>query len=187
MYLIVGLGNPGQRYEDTRHNIGFKVIDRLARDLSVDISKNHCQAVIGQTIYEGHKLILAKPQTFMNLSGNSVAELVQWYKIDKKHIIVIHDDLDIDSGRLKIKEKGNSAGHNGVESIIQKLASPDFIRIRIGIGRRSLGEDNASYVLEEFHPAEHAVIAGTIAASADAVLKIVKGGVEAAMNEFNIS
>jgi peptidyl-tRNA hydrolase, PTH1 family len=186
MHLIVGLGNPGQRYEETRHNIGFKVIDRLAHDLNIDISRNHCQALIGQTIYEGHKLILAKPQTFMNLSGNSVADLVQWYKIDKKHLIVIHDDLDIETGRLKIKEKGNSAGHNGVESIIQRV-SPDFIRIRIGIGRRSIGGDNATYVLEEFHPAEQSTMAGIVATSADAALKIVKDGAEVAMNQFNQS
>ncbi len=185
MFLIVGLGNPGREYENTRHNIGFRVIDRLSKDLGIDLSKSRCSAATGQLQWEGHKLILAKPETFMNLSGDSVAELVRWFKIEAGHLIVVHDDLDIEPGSLKVRQNGNSAGHHGVESIIKALGSPDLIRIRVGIGRGSLAGDNSQYVLSQVPDGEQEIIDSAVVSAAEAALSIVRDGVAAAMNRFN--
>jgi PTH1 family peptidyl-tRNA hydrolase len=189
MYLVVGLGNPGKEYELTRHNIGFRVIDRISSDLKIKVSKGQCQAITGQGNASGHKLILAKPQTFMNLSGDSVSELARWFKIEKDHLMVIYDDLDLDIGIIRIRPKGNSGGHKGVESIITKLGTTEFTRIRIGIGRQdktSLKEDSSGYVLSRIPKEEQEAIDQAILSAAEAAPLIIKEGLEAAMNKYNI-
>lgn len=185
MYLIIGLGNPGEQYGSTRHNIGFRFIDRLSKDLSIEISKGQCRALIGQGTLGGHKIILAKPQTFMNLSGDSVRELAQWYKIEHDHVIVAYDDLDLEVGQLRIRSKGNSGGHHGVESIMNCLGTTEFIRIRIGIGRGSIGGDNSGYVLSNIPAKELEAIDQAIVAAAEAVPVIVEQGLSKAMNKYN--
>ncbi len=189
MYLVVGLGNPGKEYEFTRHNIGFRVIDRISKDLNTAVSKSQCRTLIGHASSAGHKVILAKPQTFMNLSGDSVSELVKWHKIEKDRIIVIYDDLDLDVGKLRIRPKGNSGGHKGVESIIDRLGTTEFIRVRIGIGRPDkiiLKENGSDYVLSNIPRKEQEAIDQAILSAAEAVAKIIGNSLEAAMNEYNI-
>lgn len=187
MFLIVGLGNPGKEYELSRHNIGFRVIDRLSKNLDIKVSKGLCQAITGQATVAGHKVILAKPQTFMNLSGDSVLELVRWFKIDTDHLIAIHDDLDLETGKLRIRPKGNSAGHKGVESIISRLGTTEFVHVRIGIGKPAgnLEEDTSKYVLSGVPKEEAEVIDQAILWAAEAAETVVKDGLEAAMNKYN--
>lgn len=185
MYLIVGLGNPGKVYENTRHNIGFRVIDDIARSLKIAISKSQCKALIGQGTNNNTKVILAKPQTFMNLSGESVLELKNWYKIEQNKIIVIHDDLDLDPGVIKIRTKGTSGGHNGIESLIKSLGTSEFTRIKVGIGRDNAGGDNAKYVLDKFPKSDLPIIEEAISIASEAVLSVIKDGPDAAMNKYN--
>lgn len=185
MYLIIGLGNPGKVYERTRHNIGFRVIDDLAKSLDLEVSKSQCRALIGQGTYENTKILLAKPQTFMNLSGESVIELKNWYKIEQHRLIVVHDDLDLDTGEIKIRTKGSSGGHNGIESLIKCLGTSEFTRVKIGIGRDNSGGDNAQYVLDKFSKIEIPVIEEVISSASEAVLTVIKDGAEAAMNKYN--
>jgi PTH1 family peptidyl-tRNA hydrolase len=189
MYLVVGLGNPGKEYELSRHNIGFRVIDRLSRDLNIPVSKGQCKALIGQGPIDGHKIILAKPQTFMNLSGDSILELKNWYHIDLNKLIIIYDDLDLDVGQLRIRPKGNSGGHKGVESLINRLGTTFFARVRIGIGKPNeiMTEENGSdYVLANIPRKEQEAIDQAILLAAEAVPLIIKEGFEAAMNKYNI-
>jgi PTH1 family peptidyl-tRNA hydrolase len=188
MYLVVGLGNPGRQYELTRHNIGYRVIDRILKDLNIDHPKSQCQADIHQGMIGSHKIILAKPQTFMNLSGDSVIELVKWFKIEKDHLIVISDDLDLEKGQLRVRPKGNSGGHKGLESIISRFGNSEFIRVRIGIGRPAgnlAQADTSDYVLENIPSNEIEVIDGAILSASEAVQTIINEGLEAAMNKFN--
>ncbi len=187
MFLVVGLGNPGKQYELSRHNIGFRVIDRLSKDLNIPVSKSQSQALIGQGTLDGHKIFLAKPQTFMNLSGDSVQELAKWYKIDAGHLIVIYDDLDLEVGQIRIRLKGNSGGHKGVESIISGIGTTEFQRIRIGIGTptRNVEEDASDYVLAKIPAKESDTIDQAILAAAEAVPVIIKSGPEEAMNKYN--
>jgi peptidyl-tRNA hydrolase, PTH1 family len=188
MYLVVGLGNPGKEYELTRHNIGFRVIDRISADHNIKISKGLCQAMTGQGDIAGRKTILAKPNTFMNLSGDSVFELVKWFKIEKDKLIVIYDDLDLDTGALRIRPKGNSGGHKGVESVIKKVGTTEFIRLRIGIGRpdRSLLKDeNPDYVLSRVPKEDMEAIDQAVLSAAEVVPLIMKDGLESAMNKYN--
>jgi PTH1 family peptidyl-tRNA hydrolase len=188
MYLVVGLGNPGKEYEQTRHNTGFRVIDRLSKDLGIPVSKGLCRALIGQGNIDDHKIILAKPQTFMNLSGDSVLELVRWFKIEMDHLVVIYDDLDLETGQLRIRPKGNSGGHKGMESVINRLGTTEFARIRIGIGRPNqlFTEKSASdYVLSPVPGEERETVDRAILGAAEAVEMIIKSGPEAAMNKYN--
>jgi len=185
MHLIVGLGNPDKEHELTRHNIGFKVIDLLSGKLGIGVSKGQCQAIIGQGSIGGTKVILAKPQTYMNLSGQSVLELVRWFKIEQNRTIIIHDDLDLDVGRILIRAKGNSGGHKGVESVIQSLQTTEFMRIRIGIGRESIGGDNSNYVLSPFTGEQLEGIERAVVLAAEAAVDIVTGGPDIAMNKYN--
>lgn len=185
MYLIAGLGNPGKEYEFARHNIGFRVIDRLSKDSGISVSKGLCLAVIGQGQIGKNKVVLAKPQTYMNLSGNSVLELVRWFKVDRDRIIVIHDDLDLDIGRLRIRAKGNSGGHKGIESIIASLGTGEFIRIRIGIGRESIGGDNSKYVLSNFAKEQQESVDNSVVLAAEAAAEVIENGPDTAMNKYN--
>ena len=189
MYLVVGLGNPGKEYESTRHNIGFKVIDRISKDLQIPVLKGQCNALIGQGTIDGHKIILAKPQTFMNLSGGSVLELMNWYKIEAHHLVLIYDDLDLDIGQLRIRPKGNSGGHKGVGSVIHRLGTTEFARVRIGIGKPDQlieGEKGSDYVLSKIPKSEQEAIDKAILSAAEAVPLVINEGLEAAMNKYNI-
>lgn len=190
MFLIVGLGNPGKEYEWTRHNLGHRAIDRISKDLGISVTKGMCRALTGQGSAFGHKIILAKPQTYMNLSGESVLELLQWFKIESTKLIVIYDDLDTGIGDIRLRPKGNSGGHKGIESVIDRLGTTDFARIRIGIGRpigRPLEDNGSEYVLSRVPKEEMEEIDASIVSAAEAAMEIVKNGLDAAMNKYNKS
>ena len=186
MYIIAGLGNPDRQYEGTRHNVGFDVIDRLSDkyDIAVDTKKN--RALIGKGIIEGQKVILAKPQTYMNLSGESIRGLVDYYKIDEEHeLIVIYDDINLGVGQLRIREKGSAGGHNGIKNIISCLGTQVFPRIRVGVGEKPARYDLADYVLDHFSKAERELMSEGYDNAVTAVRMILAGRIGDAMSEFN--
>lgn len=183
--LIVGLGNPGLKYEATRHNLGFRSIDLLSKKLKIKLSIAWANAVFGQGNFDSAVVYLAKPMSFMNLSGASVAQLLKKFDLDATDLIIIHDDLDLALGQVKVKFGGGSGGHNGLNSIIDKLATQDFGRVRIGIGRPAGSKEAADYVLENFAKGDLIVVERAIAEAAEAALMVVKEGYEAAMNAFN--
>lgn len=185
MKIIVGLGNPTREYEGTRHNVGFSVIYALsdAYDISVDTKKH--KALIGKGFIGGEKVILAMPMTYMNLSGESVRELKDYYKCDNEDIIVIYDDISLAIGRLRLRKKGSAGGHNGIKSIISHLGTEEFPRIKIGIGEKPAKMDLADYVLGRFSKEEQPVIRESAALAAKAVSCILTDGMDAAMNKFN--
>lgn len=186
MYIIAGLGNPDRQYEGTRHNVGFDVIDRLSDkyDIAVDAKKN--RALIGKGIIEGQKVILAKPQTYMNLSGESIRGLVDYYKIDEEHeLIVIYDDINLGVGQLRIREKGSAGGHNGIKNIISCLGTQVFPRIRVGVGEKPARYDLADYVLGHFSKAERELMSEGYDHAVTAVRMILSGRIGDAMSEFN--
>ncbi|MDD5593251.1 MAG: aminoacyl-tRNA hydrolase [Candidatus Margulisbacteria bacterium] len=185
MYLIVGLGNPGKEYENTRHNLGFRVINELASRQGLTSLRSKHHSFIGEGKIDDHKVILAQPQTFMNDSGSAVRGLLAWYKLDVKNLIVIYDDVDLEIGQIRIREKGGAGGHHGLESIIGSLGSSDFMRVRIGIGRENLTGDVADYVLQNIPPAQREPLEAAIVAAADAAEAIVAAGLAAAMNKYN--
>lgn len=185
MYLIVGLGNPGREYERTRHNIGFAVVDRISKDLNIPVEKEKCGALIGPGEIKGTKIMLVKPQTFMNISGTAVSSLVHWFKIDIKKIILIYDDMDIGVGELKLKPKGSSAGHKGVESVIASLKTSEIMRVRIGIGSAAGEAAGAEHVLAKIPKKEQEALDSAVLKAADAVRVIIENGMSEAMNRFN--
>ncbi len=151
MKLIVGLGNPGEKYSQTRHNIGWLFIDYLSKIYGIDVEKNKCDALVGETKVNGEKIILAKPLTFMNLSGNAVVKLKKWYKVDNKDILIIFDDIDIPFGTFRYREKGSSGSHNGMKNIVQMLSTEEISRLRIGLGGlKHEKQDMADFVLQKF-------------------------------------
>ena len=159
MKLIVGLGNPGEKYEDTRHNIGFKVIDYLVEEYNGTAFREKFQGLIREITYKDDKILLLKPQTYMNLSGNSVNDVVKFFKLNpKEDLIVAFDDMDLKSGQIKIKRKGSAGGHNGMKNIISHLGSEAFVRIRVGIGEKPKGYDLADYVLSRFSKKEQELL-----------------------------
>ncbi len=182
MHLILGLGNPGKEYKYTRHNVGFIVIDALAEKLTAQFKKREDYFWI-KTAINDNPVVIAKPRTFVNLSGRAVKKLVAEFGVDNEKIIVVHDDADLPLGTLKVKKNSSSGGHNGVESIIQALGSKDFARIRIGIGRDR--EDLKDYVLSEFSSSEEKVIEKAVELSIDAIYKLVDEGIEKTMLHFN--
>ena len=184
-YIIVGLGNPGRDYKDTRHNIGFMLIDRLAVRLNARSMRLQSKAIVTTAQYEGHKLILAKPQTYMNLSGQSVQGLARFYKIPLSNLIVAHDDLDLPFCSLRLRPAGGSAGQKGIASIIQQLGTPEFARVRLGIDRPPGRMEAAAYVLQEFTQKELLTVSELLDKAADATLMWVIEGLDAAMNKFN--
>ncbi|MBR4462043.1 MAG: aminoacyl-tRNA hydrolase [Erysipelotrichaceae bacterium] len=169
MKLIVGLGNPGKQYEKTRHNVGFFVIDELCQKLGVELDKKKCKAIYGTFMYKGEKIILAKPQTYMNLSGESVQSLMHFYQLSEEDLIVIHDDLDLPVGKLRLRMKGSSGGQKGMGNIITHLHSSDISRIRIGIGNDKQ-IDTKDYVLSRFHREEIPAIREAVKKAAEAVI-----------------
>lgn len=186
MYLIVGLGNPRKEYENTRHNIGFAVIDAISGQAGISVTEKKHRALIGKGLWEGEKVILAKPQTYMNLSGESVRELRDYYRVDEtSRLIVISDDISLDAGRIRIRKRGSAGGHNGLKNIIAHLGHEDFIRVRIGVGEKPQGYDLADYVLGHFSPEEKKIMEEAASTAAEAVRMILRENVEAAMNQYN--
>ncbi|NME82344.1 aminoacyl-tRNA hydrolase [Clostridium sp. SM-530-WT-3G] len=183
MHLIVGLGNPGAQYENTRHNIGFKVIDNIAKEYNIEINRQKFKGVYGEGFINGEKVILLKPSTYMNLSGESIREVVDFYKLTNEDVIVIYDDISLDVGRLRIREKGSAGGHNGIKSIIAHLGTDVFPRIKVGVGQPDV--DLVNYVLGKFSDKEMEVLSESIDASTKAVGEMIKDDVKTAMNKFN--
>ncbi|MBI5846580.1 MAG: aminoacyl-tRNA hydrolase [Nitrospirae bacterium] len=183
MWLLVGLGNPGTRYAKTRHNIGFMVLDRLAKNLGLDFREKMDYRSCSGSI-SGHKVVLMEPLTFMNRSGSAVRKVFSKYTVLPEHIIAVHDDLDLEAGKLKIRKKGSSGGHKGIESMIQNLGTQDFIRIRIGIGRDPF-IPTEDYVMSRFRKEEQDLIHESVARAVDAVSCIIDAGADKAMNRFN--
>jgi PTH1 family peptidyl-tRNA hydrolase len=184
-YLLIGLGNPGREYRDTRHNIGFMLIDRLAVRLDARGMKVQSKAIVTSAAYQDRKLILAKPQTYMNLSGHSAQGLLNFYKIPVENMIVAHDDLDLPYGTIRIRPKGGPGGQKGMASTIEQLGTNGFPRLRMGIGRPPGRMDPAAYVLQDFSKDEMRALSEIIDRAADAALEFVMNGVNAAMNKYN--
>jgi peptidyl-tRNA hydrolase, PTH1 family len=185
MKLIVGLGNPGKQYEYTRHNAGFMVIDQLARMLGTELNQIKFKGLVGETRVGAEKLILLKPMTYMNLSGESLIQAVQFFKIDPKQILVVYDDLDTPTGQIRLRMKGSSGGHNGIKSIVHHLGTEQFDRIRVGIGRPAPGKKVVDYVLENFGAEEKKDLEAAVLKSADAAKLWLTEPFEQVMNKFN--
>ena len=184
MYLIAGLGNPGKQYENTKHNVGFLTIDVLAEKLGIRVSKIKHKALTGEGFISGEKVILVKPQTYMNLSGESIREILSFYKADPERLVVIYDDIDLPMGSLRIRKKGSAGTHNGMKSIIYQIVSEDFPRVRIGIGGERKG-DLADYVISGFRKEDRKTVEDSILRAADAVICTVEKGIDIAMGEYN--
>ena len=186
MYIIAGLGNPTKKYEHTRHNMGFDVIDKLVSRHGIKMRRSRFTALTGKGEINGEQVLLVKPQTFMNLSGNAVGRILQYYKADcEKDLIVIYDDTDLDVGRIRIKSHGSAGGHNGMKSIIAALGSEAFVRIRIGIGKKEPDSDMVEHVLGRFSGEEQTLIDEAQDRAASAVETILSEGIDRAMNRFN--
>ena len=185
MKPIVGLGNPGAKYAGTRHNAGFSVIDELAERHKIKMDTNKHKAIIGKGIINGEKVILSMPQTFMNLSGESVRSIMDFYKLTVDDLIVVYDDIDLDVGKLRIRERGSAGGHNGMKNIIQHVGSQDFVRVRVGVGHKPDKMDLADYVLSRFGRDELPMMRESCGRACDAVTVILADGAVAAMNNFN--
>lgn len=184
-YLIVGLGNPGREYRETRHNVGFMVIDRLADQLGLRLTRVHHKALTAAGVIQNQHVILAKPQTYMNLSGESVSGLARFYKVPLNQLMVINDELDLPFGMLRLRPGGGSAGQKGMQSIIDRLGSQDFPRLRIGIGRPAGSKQGAGYVLKGFSPQERKELEFILERASEAVKTFVIAGLDAAMNQYN--
>lgn len=185
MYVIVGLGNPGKDYTNTRHNIGFDTVDLLADRNNIKINKIKFKSVYGEGNISGEKVILVKPQTYMNNSGETVRDIVNFFKIDMSKLIVLVDDIDIEFAQVRIKKMGSAGSHNGLKSIIRLVGDDKFPRIRIGIGKKHPNQDLASFVLSRFSKDERLIIEESIDKATRAVESILKDGIEIAMNKFN--
>jgi len=185
MYLIVGLGNPEEEYAKTRHNMGFEVINKLAKKYEININKNKFKGLYGTGIIEGKKVVLLKPQTYMNLSGDSIIEFINFYKLSLKDVIVIYDDIDTDVEKIKIRKKGGAGTHNGMKSVVGRLQTEEFMRIRVGIGMPKENLDLISYVIGHINEEEYNKLKIGIESASKAVAEILKNGVDIAMNKFN--
>ena len=186
MFIIAGLGNPDRQYEGTRHNAGFDVIDRIAEKYNIAVDTKKPRACIGKGIIGGQKVLLAKPQTYMNLSGESIRSLVDYYKIDEENeLLVVYDDISLDVGQLRIRARGSAGGHNGIKNIIAHLGTQVFRRIKVGVGEKPKGYDLADYVLGHFSKAERERMEEGYDNAVRAAEMIVTGQLNEAMNEFN--
>ncbi len=186
MYLIVGLGNPENEYANTRHNMGFCTINKIAAEFKIDMTKTKFNGIYGTGMIEGQKVVLLKPQTYMNLSGDAVKAFWDYYKLDLEDLIIIYDDIDVEKGNIKIRKKGSSGSHNGMKSIVQNLGTEEFTRIRIGIGRPEHSNDMINYVIGKIDEEEQKRLAPGIDLAKDATIEIIKNGVDMAMNKFNV-
>lgn len=186
MYIIVGLGNPGRKYENTRHNVGFSAVDVIAEKNHITMGEEKFKAIIGKGMIAGEKVVLVKPQTFMNLSGESVRLVKDYFKIDEtKELIVLYDDINLAPGQLRIRTKGSAGGHNGIKNIILHLGHERFLRVKIGVGEKPAGYDLADYVLGHFDKEERTVMEESFEKTAQAVQLMMTDGAEKAMNRFN--
>lgn len=186
MFLIVGLGNPGRQYEHTRHNVGFDVMDALADKYNISISEKKHRALCGKGVIGGQKVVLAKPQTYMNLSGESVAELLHYYKLDpESEMLVIFDDISLAPGGIRIRKKGSAGGHNGIKNIIAQTGTQNFMRVKVGVGEKPKGWDLADHVLGRFDAADRERVEAAIGDAVAATELVLSGEIDAAMNEFN--
>lgn len=185
MYLIIGLGNPEEEYSKTRHNMGFNAINKIAEQYGLKINKNKFQGLYESAIIEGQKVILIKPQTYMNLSGECVKQFVDFYKIQKEEILVIYDDMDIKPGKIKIRKKGGPGGHNGMKSIIKMLGTEELSRIRVGIGRPEHNGDEINYVIGAIPEEEIPKLNEGVENAKEAVIEVLKNGIDSAMNKLN--
>nr|WP_197032332.1 aminoacyl-tRNA hydrolase [Bacillus sp. UNC41MFS5] len=187
MKLIVGLGNPGKQYEHTRHNIGFEVIDALSSTFSIPLNQSKFKGLYGMGFYNGEKVILLKPLTYMNLSGESIRAVMDYYEIAEEDLLVIYDDLDLPVGKIRLRQKGSPGGHNGIKSTVAHLGTQEFNRIRIGIDRPQAGMSVPDYVLGRFRPDEKALMDEAVEKSADACASWLKKSFLQVMNDYNQS
>ena len=186
MYIIAGLGNPGQKYEGTRHNIGYRVLDELAKKYDINILESKFKGLIGKGMIQGEKAILIKPLTYMNLSGECIGEAVSYFKIDETaELIVVADDINLDVGQIRIRKKGSAGGHNGLKNIILHLGSENFIRVRMGVGDKPVGYDLADYVLGHFKREEEELLSESRENAVLAIETIISEGPDQAMNLYN--
>lgn len=186
MIVIVGLGNPGGKYSLTRHNVGFDVIDLVSKKLDIKVNKVKFKALIGEGTWGGQRIVLVKPSTYMNLSGESIRPLMDFYKLDPRDLMVVLDDIDIEFGTLRIKKKGSAGTHNGLKSIISHIGTDQFPRLKIGIGQKPPSYDLADFVLSKFSKSERIIIDEAIANAADAIDEFIIRGIDSAMNKYNI-
>ena len=187
MFLIVGLGNPGSQYEHTRHNVGFDVLTLLSQKLQAPIVRTRSRSLVGETFVKGEKVILCKPQTYMNLSGEAVQGLLSWYRIEPDHLLVIYDDIDLPLGAVRIRKSGSAGTHNGMRSIIGETGLQNFPRIRVGVGAKPANYDLADWVLSRYHtPQERQTAYDAYLCAADAALAYVEHGIESAMRTYNV-
>ena len=185
MKVIAGLGNPTKKYEGTRHNMGFSAIYQIADRYNIKMNILNHKALIGTGIIAGEKVMLVMPQTFMNLSGESIGEILRYYKLTPEDLIVLYDDIDLDIGKLRIRAKGSAGGHNGIKNIIAHIGTTEFDRVRIGVGHKPEGRDLADYVLSRFSSEELPVVRDSVSKAADAIEVSITTGIDAAMNKFN--
>ena len=185
MKLVAGLGNPGRDYAGTRHNIGFGVIARISDKYNIPLTGKEHKAICGKAMIGGEKVILAQPQTFMNLSGECVRSLVDYYKLESEDIIIAYDDIDLEVGQLRIRSKGSAGGHNGIKNIISHLGTNEFPRVKVGVGGKPEGGDLVRHVLGRFSREDEKVIGEVLDVAVEAVETILSDGVEAAMNRYN--
>lgn len=186
MYVIAGLGNPGREYENTRHNVGFDVIDALAEKYGIRVIDRKHKGLVGKGLVAGERVALLKPLTFMNLSGESIREVIDYYKIDPEaELIVICDDISLDPGQLRVRKKGSAGGHNGLKNIIAHLGTQNFQRIRMGVGNKPQGYDLADYVLGHFTQADRKIMDESVSLAVEAVETVLQDGPDAAMNRYN--
>ncbi len=185
MYLIVGLGNPEKEYSNTRHNMGFDTVNKLAKQYEIEINKKKFKGVYGTGNIEGEKVIILKPQTYMNLSGESIKEAIDFYKIEGKNIIIIYDDIDIKPGIIKVRKTGGPGTHNGMKSVIQNIQMKEFPRVRVGIGMPEHKNDLINYVIGKIPKEEIEILDKSTTKAKEAVIEIIKNGINRAMNKFN--
>jgi PTH1 family peptidyl-tRNA hydrolase len=183
--LVAGLGNPGKSYHDTRHNAGFMVADKIAQDFNIEINNRKFDLVFGRGFVDGVEILLAKPLAFMNRSGPPLQKLAHYFRIQCKDMLVIHDDIDLAYGRLKIKEKGGHGGHNGIRSLMDAFGGGDFVRLRIGVGRSAAGDDVTGHVLGKFSAQQSQLLTRIITGARDAVVTVLSQGTKVGMNLFN--
>ena len=186
LYIIVGLGNPGDKYEKTRHNVGFNVIDLLAKEYSIDVSKLKHKALIGEGRVGTEKVILVKPMTYMNLRGESVVDICNYYNVDLENVIVIYDDIDLDVGKIRIRKKGSGGTHNGMRSIIKCLGSNEFPRVRVGISKPKNGQDLADFVLSRFAKEDEKSLNESFENAVAAIDCAIRQDLDLAMNRYNV-
>jgi PTH1 family peptidyl-tRNA hydrolase len=186
MFLIVGLGNPDRRYEKTRHNVGFDAVDALAGRYGISIKDKKHKALCGTGVIEGTKVLIAKPQTYMNLSGESVADIINFYKIDpEEEMLVIFDDISLAPGNIRVRKKGSAGGHNGIKSIISCIGTQNFMRIKVGVGEKPTGWDLADHVLSRFPDDDRVEVEKAIKDAGEAAILMMQGEADKAMNEYN--